>query len=207
MKVSFFFPHKSWNLLDARLKIKNHFMVLWQIKQYFSTLSCPVEDRETERVPVSPFATFENAAESEPFTCGRRGGGGDCVMNCEDSALVNDGRLLYCVFNHQDKWIFIKFYCVDNSRRFHFNCFFTCGGDKSPFWLIMSEGESWGTALEGESWLVGWSGERASLLSSSRDELSPPAPFGESVTMRKTFSLKNSVKQQHNSSFWVLNIY
>lgn len=177
-KGSPFFPHKSPS---------HHFIALWKIKQYFSTLSCPVEDRETERVPVSPFVTFGNAGESDPFTCSGRGGGGDCVMNCEDSALVN--ILLYYVFNHQDKTIFIEFYCVENLRRFHF-IFFTCGGDISPFWLSMSEGESWGTALKGESRLVGWSGDRASLLSSSRDELSPPVPFGESVTMRKTFRLK-----------------
>lgn len=62
---------------------------------------------------MSPFATFGNAGESDPFTCGGRGGGGDCVMNCEDSALVNDGRLLYYVFNHQDKYIFIECYCIE----------------------------------------------------------------------------------------------
>lgn len=175
---------------SSSLHYKVSFSSLWQIKQYFSTLSCPVEDRETERVPVSPFATFGNAGESDPFTSGGWAGGGDCVMNCEDSAPVIDGRLLYYASNHQDNHIFSECCCVENSKRLRFICFFTCGGDMSPFWLSMSEGESWGTALKGESWLVGWSGERASLLSSSRDELSPPAPFGESVTMRKTFSLK-----------------
>lgn len=104
--------------------------------------------------------------------------------------LDNDGRLLFYVFNHQGKLIVIEIYGEENSKRFHFICFFTWGGDMSPFWLSMSVGESWGTALKGESWLVGWSGDRASLLSSSRDELSPPAPFGESVTKRKTFSLQ-----------------
>lgn len=57
----------------------------------------------------------------------------------------------------------------------------------SPLWVSTSEGDSWGTALRGESWLVSWSGDRASLLSSSKDELSPPAPFGESVTEQKYF--------------------
>lgn len=52
----------------------------------------------------------------------------------------------------------------------------------SPFWVTASAGDSCGTALRGESWLVSWSGDSASLLSSSKDELSPPAPFGESVT-------------------------
>lgn len=37
--------------------------------------------------------------------------------------------------------------------------------------------------------MAGWSGDRASLLSSSRDELSPPAPFGESVTKRKNLEI------------------
>lgn len=175
----------SWNLQDAQLKINNYFITLWQNKQNFSTLSCPVADRETERVPVSPFATFGNTGDSDPFTCGGRGGGGDCVMNCKDSVLVNNWGFYIMFFT-----IRIEFYCVENSRRLNFFCFLTCEGDMSPFWLSMSEGESWGTALEGESWLVGWSGDRASLLSSSRDELSPPAPFGESVTRRKAFSLQ-----------------
>lgn len=61
-----------------------------------------------------------------------------------------------------------------------------------PFWVSTSEGENWGMALKGESLLVGWSGDRASLLSSSRDELSPPAPFGESAAKIKYFLiLKN----------------
>lgn len=103
--------------------------------------------------------------------------------------LMMEGFLFY-VSNHRGKLIFIEFYGEENSKRFHVICFFTWGGDMSPFWLSMSVGEGWGTVLNGESWLVGWSGDRASLLSSSREELSPPAPFGESVARRKTLSLQ-----------------
>lgn len=61
-------------------------------------MSCPGEDRGIERVPVSPFATFGNAGKSVPFTWGGMGGGGDCVMNCGNSVLVNDGKILPHVF-------------------------------------------------------------------------------------------------------------
>lgn len=73
------------------------------------------------------------------------------------------------------------------------SCDGTCGGDMSPFWVRASEGDSWGTALRGESWLVSWSGDRASLLSSSKDELSPPAPFGESVKEDKYLQIHGRV--------------
>lgn len=47
---------------------------------------------------MSPFATFGNAGKSVPFTWGGMGGGGDCVMNCGNSVLVNDGKILPHVF-------------------------------------------------------------------------------------------------------------
>lgn len=92
------------------------------------------------------------------------------------------------------------------------SCVSTCVGDMSPFWLCTSDGDSWGTALRGESWLVGWSGDRASLLSSSKDELSPPAPFGESVTESGYFKIKrnNLACNEHlwpvKQWTWLLNL-
>lgn len=150
-------------------------MALWQIKQYLSTLSCPVEDRETERVPVSPFVTFGNAGESDPFTCGGRGGGGDCVMNCEDSALVNDGRLLYYVFNHQGQLIFKEFYCVENSRRFHFISFLpvkeTCPHSDWACQRARAEGQH---SKESHDWLAGLVTEHHCCLHPEMSSHLPP---------------------------------
>lgn len=50
-----------------------------------------------------------------------------------------------------------------------------------PPQVSVSGGEGRGAGPRGESWPSVWSGERASLLSSSNDELSP-VPLGKSVS-------------------------
>lgn len=157
--------------------------VIW--REHLRTLTCPVEGREFPKIPVNPFDIFGNGEESEPFTWGGSGGGGggggDCVMNWENGARING--VMAFIFGDES---LLGLMSLSSPLSTWWDlvqvksCGGTCVGDMSPFWLSTSQGDSWGTALRGESWLVGWSGERASLLSSSRDELSPPAPFGES---------------------------